>query len=268
MIPTPVKPKIDIQAVCSIAIQAGKKLLEFYKKNDLQVQYKEDNSPVSTADYAANKIIVEEIEKLAYSFPILSEEGADIPYEVRKNWETFWLIDPLDGTKEFIKGNDNFTVNIGLVYQRFPIAGVIYLPVIDTLYFADEHGAFKQVANKELIRLQLPQEPDYQNLRAVKSSSSVYRPEEYEVLKKLNVKQIMPIGSAIKYCMIAEGSADIYYRQSPNMEWDSAAGQAIIEISGGEVLGADKQRFAYNKPSLINEEFICYGFSNSSRFVL
>ncbi|SFF44799.1 3'(2'),5'-bisphosphate nucleotidase [Thermoflexibacter ruber] len=263
----PVKPNINIQAICSIAVQAGKKLLEFYRKNDLQVQYKEDNSPVSAADYAANKIITGEIEKLAYSFPILSEEGADIPYEVRKDWETFWLIDPLDGTKEFIKGNDNFTVNIGLVYQSFPIAGVIYLPVNDVLYFADKNGAFKQIASGELIRLQLPQEPDYQNLRAVKSSSNAYRPEEYEVLKKLNVKQITPIGSAVKYCMIAEGSADIYYRQSPNMEWDSAAGQAIIEISGGKVLDANKQRFAYNKPSLINGEFICYGFGDSSKLI-
>lgn len=258
-------PNIDIEAINAIALKAGRKLLEFYQKSDLQVQYKEDDSPVSAADYAANQVIMEGLEQLNYPFPILSEEGADIPYEVRQQWETFWLVDPLDGTKEFIKGNGNFTVNIGLIHQNYPIAGVIYLPVSDILYFADAQGAFKKEANQKITPLLLPQEPDYHNLRAVKSSSNQYKPTEYQVLEQLNVKQITPIGSAIKYCLVADGSADIYYRQSPNMEWDSAAGQAIIEISGGKILGADKQRFSYNKPSLINEEFICFGFGDTSK---
>jgi len=259
------KPSIDIEKINEIAIKAGKKLLEFYLRADLQVIYKEDNSPVSAADYAANQIIIEDLEKLNYGFPILSEEGTETPYESRKNWETFWSVDPLDGTKEFIKGNGNFTVNIGLIYQNYPIAGVIYLPVSEDLYFADENGAFKVNKMQEKIRLQLPQEPDYQNLSAVKSNTNKYTPSEYSVLEKLGVKQIRPIGSAIKYCLLAERSADIYYRQSPNMEWDSASGQAILEISGGKILGADKKRFSYNKPSLINGEFICFGFSDTSK---
>jgi 3'(2'), 5'-bisphosphate nucleotidase len=171
----------------------------------------------------------------------------------------------LDGTKEFIKGNGNFTVNIGLIHGNYPIAGIIYLPVSDTLYFADENGAFKVGKDKVKIRLQLPQEPDYLNLRAVKSSSNTYKPSELAMLEKLGVKHITPIGSAIKYCLLAEGSADIYYRQSPNMEWDSASGQAILEISGGKILGADKERFPYNKESLLNGEFICFGFSDISK---
>lgn len=257
------KPTIHIQTINEIAVHAGKILLEFYQRPDLQINYKEDESPVSAADYAANQFIVEALEKLNYGFPILSEEGATIPYEERKNWETFWLVDPLDGTKEFIKANGNFTVNIGLIYQNYPIAGIIYLPVSNTLYFADENGAFKIDNNQHKTRLQLPQKPDYQNLRAVKSNSNTYRTSEYEVLEKLGVKHITPIGSAIKYCLLAEGSADIYYRQSPNMEWDSASGQAILEISGGKILGADKQRFAYNKVSLLNDEFICFGFGET-----
>lgn len=259
------KPSIDIQKINKIAIKAGQKLLEFYQRADLQISYKEDESPVSAADYAANQIIMEELEKLNYGFPILSEEGIEIPYENRKNWETFWSVDPLDGTKEFIKGNGNFTVNIGLIYQNYPIAGVIYLPVSEDLYFADENGAFKINKSQEKIRLQLPREPDYQNLKAVKSNSNKYTPSEYAVLEKLGVKEITPIGSAIKYCLLAEGSADIYYRQSPNMEWDSASGQAILEISGGKILGADKERFSYNKISLINQEFICFGFGDTSK---
>lgn len=259
------KPTVHIQAINEIAVSTGKILLEFYQRADLQINYKEDDSPVSAADYAANQFIVAELEKLNYGFPILSEEGVAIPYEERKNWETFWLVDPLDGTKEFIKANGNFTVNIGLIHQNYPIAGVIYLPVIDTLYFADENGAFKINAQQEKTRLNLPQEPDYENLRALKSNSNTYKTSEYQVLEKLGVKQITPIGSAIKYCLLAEGSADIYYRQSPNMEWDSASGQAILEISGGKILGADKQRFPYNKVSLLNDEFICFGFGNTDK---
>lgn len=255
-------PKIDIDAINNIAIEAGKKLLEFYQNPDLQINYKEDDSPVSAADYAANQVIIEKLEQLNYGFPIMTEEGAAIPYEERKDWQTFWSVDPLDGTKEFIKGNGNFTVNIGLIHQNYPIAGVIYLPVSETLYFADENGAFKVDKNKIKTQLMLPQEPDYENLRAVKSSSNKYKPSEFAVLEKLKVKHITPIGSAIKYCLLAEGSTDIYYRQSPNMEWDSASGQAILEISGGKILGADKKRFPYNKPNLMNGEFICFGFSN------
>jgi 3'(2'), 5'-bisphosphate nucleotidase len=260
----PLNPSIDISAICDIAIEAGNRLLDFYQKPDLKISYKEDDSPVSTADYMANQVIMEGLEKLAYGFPILSEEGTSIPYTTRKDWQTFWSVDPLDGTKEFIKGNGNFTVNIGLIHHNYPIAGVIYLPVNQILYFADENGAFKIDNMQQKTRLQLPQEPDYKNLRAVKSSSNTYRPSELAVLEKLNVKHITPIGSAIKYCLLAEGSADIYYRQSPNMEWDSASGQAILEISGGKILGADKQRFPYNKPNLMNEEFICLAFGNTS----
>lgn len=258
-------PSIDISAVCDIAIEAGKRLLDFYQNPDLKIDYKEDDSPVSAADYAANQVIIEKLEKLNYGFPIMSEEGVNIPYEERKDWKTFWSVDPLDGTKEFIKGNGNFTVNIGLIHEDYPIAGVIYLPVSQTLYFADEHGAFRIDANKVKTQLQLPQEPDYDNLRAVKSSSNRYKPSELAVLEKLKVKHIHPIGSAIKYCLLAEGSSDIYYRQSPNMEWDSASGQAILEISGGKILGADKRRFPYNKPNLMNGEFICFAFGNTEK---
>ena len=258
-------PIIDIIAVSDIAIKAGHRLLDFYQKPDLKINYKEDDSPVSAADYAANQVIMEGLEKLNYGFPILSEEGLDTPYRIRKNWVTFWSVDPLDGTKEFIKGNGNFTVNIGLIHQNYPIAGVIYLPVSQTLYYADENGAFKIDKKQNKIQLKLPQEPDYDNLRALKSSSNAYRPSEMAVLERCGVKHITPIGSAIKYCLLAEGVADIYHRQSPNMEWDSASGQAILEISGGKILGVDKKRFPYNKPDLMNGEFTCLAFSNTSQ---
>jgi 3'(2'), 5'-bisphosphate nucleotidase len=134
---------IDIDEVCNIAIEAGNKLLEFFRKPDLEIIYKEDDSPVSNADYAANQIITTGLEALNYGFPILSEEGANIPYHIRKHWQTFWSIDPLDGTKEFLKGSENFAVNIALIHQNYPIAGVIYLPVSRMLYYAHKEGAFK-----------------------------------------------------------------------------------------------------------------------------
>jgi 3'(2'), 5'-bisphosphate nucleotidase len=255
----------DIEAVAELARQAGTAIMELYKSARLNnsIEYKHDDSPVTLADFTAHQLITEGLSNLGNTFHILSEEGEKISYEERKHWDSFWLIDPLDGTQEFINQTGNFAVNIGLVRGGYPVAGVIYLPVSQKLYYADKHGAFLREGNAAARKLSLPGKPIANILRAVRSRGN-FRPAEQEVLERLGVSQSSPVGSAIKYCMIAEGKADIYYRASPNQEWDSAAGQAIIEHSGGHVLDLQMQRFAYNKPSLVNGPFICLGFSDYS----
>ncbi len=258
---------IDILAIAEIAVAAGKKIIEYYHGFDIAatIEMKTDNSPVTVADKAAHDLIVQGLEGLDYGFPILSEEGRHIHHEERQAWETFWLVDPLDGTKEFIHRTDSFAVNIGLIHQTYPVAGVIYLPVSGWLYYADHQGAFKRSPEGQTTQLQLPTQPSLEHLRAVRSKGNFTATEQLNVAK-LGVISSERVGSAIKYCLIAEGAADIYYRTSPNSEWDSAAGQAIIEHSGGRVLALVPgfPRFAYNKVSLINGGFICTGFAETN----
>ncbi|TAE04338.1 MAG: 3'(2'),5'-bisphosphate nucleotidase [Bacteroidetes bacterium] len=250
---------IDIQQLIRIAKAAGEVILKIYELPDFQVQTKEDDSPVTIADKLANDLIVAEILKLYPQIPIISEEGADISYQERKNWEYFWLIDPLDGTKEFIKKNGEFTVNIALVHKNKPVLGVIYVPVQKLTYFAKtDLGAFKQFDNQEITKISVSNKNISEPLIAISSRS--HRSEKDELfLQKNNIKLHSNCAGAIKYGWIAEGRVDVYFRSRPCMEWDSAAGQAIVEIAGGTMLDANGNVFSYNKESLLNGNFLCYG---------
>lgn len=190
------------------------------------------------------------------------EEGKDIAYEVRKNWEYFWLIDPLDGTKEFIKRNGQFTVNIALIHHHTPVVGVIYTPVTEELYFAGKEGyvediqpgAYRQQVPQNPVRIQVSKKKE--NRIAVRSSSHASEEEE-KVLAAYGVEKSISKGSSLKFCMVAEGKADLYYRHGPTMEWDTAAGQAVVECAGGRVYKeTSRTPFAYNKVSLLNGSFL------------
>ena len=245
--------RIDIQKINSIAKKAGDEIIKIYQQ-DFDVDYKADNSPLTKADIKSNEMITESLKDLYPEIPILSEENKEVPYNIRKNWEYFWLIDPLDGTKEFVKKNGEFTVNIALIHKDTPVLGVIYAPVLEILYYAQkEKGAFKQ--EKGAITKKLPIYSNSNNnnsLKVIVSKSHYNQETKYFVnnLKnqyKRNIEFIY-IGSSLKFCLIAEGKADIYPRLAPTMEWDTAAGQAIVKQAGGRVTKfKNKQPLKYNK---------------------
>ena len=246
--------KIDIQDINKIAKEAGRAILEVYKK-DFDVNYKQDNSPLTEADLKANEIICTNLKKLYPDIPIISEENKNIPYEERKGWRYFWLIDPLDGTKEFVRKNGEFTVNIALIEKDTPVLGVVYAPVLDTIYYAKKaKGAYK---NDQ--KLPLLQEHKTYKIVMSKSHLNEETKEFVDSLKTDKPKEAVSIGSSLKLCLIAEGSADIYPRLGKTMEWDTAAAHAIILQSGKKVVRFDdKKPLVYNKESLLNPWFIAF----------
>lgn len=258
------KKSINLATLSEIAIDAGKEILKIYNDSDFSkiVDFKADNSPLTLADEASHKVIVAALQIKYPDIPLISEEGKDISYDVRKNWEYFWLIDPLDGTKEFIKRNGQFTVNIALIHHHSPVAGVIYTPVTEELYFAGKEGyveniqpgAYKQRVSQHPESIKVSQKKE--NLIAVRSSSHASEEEE-KVLAEYGVKESISKGSSLKFCMVAEGKADLYYRHGPTMEWDTAAGQVVVECAGGRVFKeTGHEPFVYNKESLLNGSFL------------
>ncbi len=253
------------------SVRAGKLILNVYDSNDFQVNLKSDKTPLTLADREAHTEILNSLSKTR--IPTLSEEGRNIQFEERKGWEYFWLVDPLDGTKEFIKRNGEFTVNIALIVNGTPIIGIIYVPVLKDLYFALKgEGAYKvksieptltpNYSYEELTKLasKLPLVHKRDKLIVV-SSRSHMNPETEEFIANLKLKygeiDHLTQGSSLKLCLIAEGTADIYPRFSPTWEWDTAAGQAIVEEAGCHIISADtKQRIVYNKEDLHNPWFI------------
>ena len=238
-----------------IAKEAGKVILEVYNTN-FKVSYKQDQSPLTIADKRSHKIIVTKLKELTPQFPILSEEGKDIPYEVRRQWEYFWLVDPIDGTKEFINRNGEFTVNIALIEKNRPVLGIIYVPVKNILYYAQRgKGAFK-LEGEKLIRLRVNKNISKNGYRVIISRSHATR-EVDDFLKDISIKEKISAGSSLKFCLVAEGRADIYPRFSPTMEWDTAAGQAIVEQTRGKVISFETSTpLKYNKVNLLNPWFI------------
>jgi 3'(2'), 5'-bisphosphate nucleotidase len=251
---------IDIQKINSIAKKAGDEIMRIYQK-DFKIEFKEDNSPLTEADLVSNRIIEDNLKKLYPDVPIFSEENKEIPYTIRKNWEYFWLIDPLDGTKEFVKKNGEFTVNIALIYKNVPVLGVIYAPVLNLLYYAQkDRGAFKQEKNKKSQRLPIYKHTNNNTLKVIVSKSH-YNQETKEFVNNLKNQyeniEFINIGSSLKFCLIAEGKADIYPRLALTMEWDTAAGLAIVEQAGGEMVEFKTQApLKYNKQNLLNPYFI------------
>jgi 3'(2'), 5'-bisphosphate nucleotidase len=251
---------LDIQQIIRIAQMAGEEIMAVYQSADFSVEFKGDDSPLTAADKRAHIVIMEELTKLYPKIPILSEEGREMNYDERKDWDTYWCVDPLDGTKEFIKRNGQFTVNIALIKDRRAIAGVIYTPVTKTTYSGVLGlGAWKHS----------PEDADVQRLRvnfndknriAVRSRSHASEAED-AVLESYGVTDSISVGSSLKFCMVAEGKADLYYRAGPTMEWDTAAGQAILEAAGGTVfIETSDVPFRYNKEALLNTGFLCLGF--------
>lgn len=245
--------------VLKIAQEAGKKIMEIYEDPELsgQIHLKDDNSPLTLADRRSHEYIMEHLSVIS-DLPIISEESAAISYETRKNWDKFWLVDPLDGTKEFINKNGEFTVNIALIENGLPTLGIIDVPAKKVSYLGAGGSAIMWEDDSER-KLQIAQKDS--NRIAVRSKSHP-SPEEEVVLEKYDVKDFISVGSSLKFCMVAEGKADIYYRHGPTMEWDIAAGHAIVRAAGGEVYQGNttKKIFSYNKENLLNGSFLCMGF--------
>lgn len=256
-----------LRIAISASIKAGLEILEIYN-TDFEVEYKQDESPLTIADKNANDIIMSFLNTT--DIPVLSEEGRLIPYGERKEWNKLWIVDPLDGTKEFIKKNDEFTVNIALIVDHKPVLGVVYAPVLDELYFGETsigsyklENASKETSTEDYVntshKLPLNIKNDFYGVVASRSHLSNETSKFIEGLKNehSNIK-IVSKGSSLKLCMIAEGTADIYPRFAPTMEWDTAAGHAVIICAGKRVVIADSnsKEVIYNKEDLLNPWFI------------
>ncbi len=250
---------MEINRICDIAVEAGKAILDIYNDpgRSSVVDYKSDDSPLTLADEASHNIIVAALAEAFPEIPVLSEEGEHIDLSTRRSWDKYWLIDPLDGTKEFINRNGEFTVNIALIENRISVSGVVYVPVTDTLYLGSSLGAYKR--NEKEIQIFVNNKATGRIAVRSKSHAS---PEEDELYKQYDVRDFISVGSSLKFCMVAEGKADLYYRHGPTMEWDTAAGQAVLEAAGGKVYhgNTSKTPFTYNKQELLNGSFLCLGF--------
>jgi len=261
--------EFPIEQLINIAICAGKHIIEIYNKRDISIEMKKDKTPLTAADRISQEIIVERLKKITPNIPIISEEAAKVPYQERKRWRYFWLVDPLDGTEEFIARNGEFTVNIALIEKNRPILGVIFAPTKGLIYFAKkDKGAYKLESfhSKDTPSLdtaqKLPLSGGRKALRVVVSRShNLKETKKYiEKLKSYHPEiTTISVGSSIKFCLVAEGSVDIYLRFGRTMEWDTAAGQIIIEEAGGKVVEINSNDILkYNKESLCNNSFVAY----------
>jgi 3'(2'), 5'-bisphosphate nucleotidase len=250
-----------IPALLEIARQAGDAILEIYHSDaDFGVEAKSDNSPLTRADRAANEVICRGLEALPVQYPIISEENKLLPYEERRHWTRCWLVDPLDGTKEFIKKNGDFTVNIALVENGEVIAGVVGIPAQDELYWAVKgRGAFciKNRKEQPIVSANFSQNDPGLNIVCSRSHMSA---ETEAFIAKYNSPNLVSRGSALKFLMLAKGEAHVYPRIAPTMEWDTAAAQIILEEAGGSVLVFETgEPMKYNRENLLNPSFVGYG---------
>ena len=253
----------ELLKISNISVEAGRIILDYYNKN-LNITFKADESPLTQADLASNKLITDTIKKITPNIPILSEEEF-IEWDVRKEWKKYWLIDPLDGTKEFIKKNGEFTVNIALIENNRPTLGVIYAPVSNELYFAKKNfGSFKILTSKQLNTLDNAKKISIKINKTNKVNIIGSRSHSNPILNKwvsknFNDFQILQKGSSLKFCLFAEGFADIYPRFGPTSEWDIAAGHIILEEAGGKLKSIDNKEILYNeKEDILNPNFFAY----------
>jgi len=248
-----------INTVLDIAIRAGNAILEVYQ-DDILVESKSDNSPLTLADKKANAIIVAGLQELDSSIPIISEETRLTDYSIRKQWKQCWMVDPLDGTKEFIKKNGEFTVNIALVEDGVPVLGVVHVPALNITYYAQNGIGSYRIENGITTQLNIRGLAEDGTLKIV-GSRSHQTPELLEYVERQ--KQVFPnvdfvaAGSSLKFCLIADGKADVYPRLGPTMEWDTCAGQIVATEAGAVVLRADNNEpLKYNREDLLNPFFI------------
>lgn len=256
--------KENLLEIVNISVDAGEVILNYYNEN-VDVIYKDDESPLTKADLASHKIITDSIKKITPDIPILSEEEF-IDWKIRKKWKKYWLIDPLDGTKEFIKKNDEFTVNIALIENNRPILGVIYTPALNELFYSIKNfGSYKILTKKKLNTLKEAKRISINKKKSNKIKIVGSRSHSNPILdkwvnKNFNEFDILQKGSSLKFCLIAEGSADIYPRFGPTSEWDIAAGHIILEEAGGKLKSIDNKEILYNeKENILNPDFFAYG---------
>lgn len=243
------------QDIVNAAHKAGKEILELWKKS-IEIEYKNDKSPVTKADREAGKIINTILHKITPNIPTISEE--DTSNHSQKAHKIFWLIDPLDGTKEFIKGSNQFTVNIALIDNQKPILGVVYAPAIGETYFNTSSTEAYLMKNSDQPALISSKKNLANNLiKVAVTSNSHINEKTRNYLKQNNYNKIINLGSSLKFCIVAKGEADIYPRFGRTMEWDTAAGHAIVNAAGGKILGFDNQNLIYGKKNYENQGFIC-----------
>ena len=244
-----------IEKIIEIAKEAGKRILEYYE-DEIEVTSKSDESPLTKADLAAHFIIKESIEKLELGIPIISEESGVPSFEQRKDWKEFWIVDPLDGTKEFIKKNGEFTVNIALIRNGKPILGVVYAPAMDLLYYGQEGlGSFRKTGESEAIKITSNLIDKSEPISIIESRShGSDELEKFLIEQNLKVKNRVKSGSSLKICLVADGTADLYPRLAPTMEWDVAAGDAVYRYSAKN--GVHESGIKYNKENLLNTNFV------------
>lgn len=241
--------------VINIAEQAGHAIMAIYQQDNaaFNITDKADTSPLTAADLAAHQLIVNELSKLTPQLPILSEEAADISWDIRQTWQRYWLVDPLDGTKEFIKRNGEFTVNIALIDQGEPVLGVIYAPVLNKTYYASKgQGAFvKTNTGVTPAKVSIPGEV----IRVVGSRSHP-SPDLAGYLAQFAKHEMVPVGSSLKFCLVAEGAADVYPRFGPTMQWDTGAGHIIALEAGASVSFTGISSKVYQRENLLNPNFM------------
>ena len=248
-----------IEKLKQISEEAGKLILEVYNSDDFNVKVKEDNSPLTEADKRSHNYIAEELKKNFPGMPVFSEEGNIVDFEKRKNWEQFFLVDPLDGTKEFIKRNGEFTVNIALIKKGFPVSGVINVPVTGETYFGSvENGSYKEIKG-DVEKIIVSKATEVDELTVVQSRSHSGE-EEDKFYGNYKIKEKTSKGSSLKICLVAEGKAELYFRSGPTWEWDTAAGHAILLGAGGYFVNKDKSPVIYNKELPKNFGFIASSF--------
>jgi 3'(2'), 5'-bisphosphate nucleotidase len=263
--------------IFEIIRKAGDEILKVYSGNNFQVETKSDKSPLTIADKKSNDVIVNGLSLIFPEIPILSEESKKTPFQIRKGWEYLWIVDPLDGTKEFIKKNGEFSINLALIRNSIPIFGILYLPVKNILYYAAKgYGAYKEDNSGRFTRLLKNKKFEkYEQIadspKRIIISRSHYTEETQQFVKGIEKQfskvQLISVGSAMKIAYLAEGKADIYPRLAPTMEWDIASGQIILEESGGKILDfCKKTPLIYNKEDLKNPWFVAYKNSNQLEF--
>ncbi|MEJ2766892.1 3'(2'),5'-bisphosphate nucleotidase CysQ [Photobacterium sp. MCCC 1A19761] len=239
-----------LESIYHIAKEAGAAIMEHYHTN-VEVSEKADSSPVTAADLAANAIIVQQLTALTPEIPVLSEESAHTQWPERQHWQRFWLVDPLDGTKEFLRKNGEFTVNIALIEQGKPLLAVVHAPALDKSWLGDGHKAWLETkAGREQIKVRPATVP------TVVGSRSHPSPDMAAFLEQLGEHKMTEVGSSLKFCLVAEGRAQYYPRLGPTMMWDTAAGQCVAESAGATVKQLDGEPLNYHRETLLNPHFI------------